>query len=85
MNFISYSFFTNHCQISVHKTSKNTVKLGHFCIILLDPEDGLDFHTFRNGVKDIFALSEKLARKIFDSIDVDFSGWLGWEEFIEAM
>ena len=76
--------------MSVHKINKDTViKISNWIVItyiwFIDPEDGLDFPTFRNGVKDIFALSETLARKIFNSIDVDFSGWLGWEEFIEAM
>ena len=41
-----------------------------------DINDGVNYNTFRNGVNDIFVLSDDLAKKIFYSIDVDYSGIL---------
>jgi len=48
-------------------------------------EDGIDYHSFRNGIYQIFLQSEELAEKIFYTIDFNFSGFLNWDEFLDAM
>jgi len=50
-----------------------------------NPEDGIDYHSFRNGIYQIFLQSEELAEKIFYTIDFNFSGFLNWDEFLDAM
>ena len=51
----------------------------------IDIEDGIDYHSFRNGIYQVFLQSEELAEKIFYTIDYNFSGFLNWEEFLDAM
>jgi len=48
-------------------------------------EDGIDYHSFRNGIYQVFLQSEELAEKIFYTIDFNFSGFLNWDEFLSAM
>lgn len=39
-----------------------------------DVESGVDYHTFRNGIYQVFLQSEEVAESIFYNIDINYSG-----------
>lgn len=45
----------------------------------------MDYYTFRNGIYQMFVQSEELAKRIFETIDINYSGFLNWEEFLNLM
>lgn len=53
--------------------------------LLLDISLGVDFMTYKHGLYQIFVQSEDLAKKIFQSIDYDYSGFLNWQSFLDLM
>ena len=48
-------------------------------------DSGLDYQTYKHGLYQIFVQSEELAKKIFQSIDYDYSGFLNWNSFLDLM
>lgn len=53
--------------------------------MLKDLKSGLNYETFRKGIYQISVQSEKIAQKIFESIDSVSSGFLNWDKFLKLM
>lgn len=41
---------------------------------MIDIDDGIDYHSFKNGINKVFIQSDEVAEKIFYTIDCNFSG-----------
>jgi hypothetical protein len=50
-----------------------------------DVADGIDERVFRKGVYQVFIQSDFLAKRIFRTIDYNFSNFMNWPEFIDGM
>lgn len=54
-------------------------------IMEYDVEDGIDEPVFRKGVYQVFIQSDFIAKRIFHTIDYNFSKYMNWPEFIDGM
>lgn len=52
---------------------------------LIDLDDGLDYNSFKSGIYQVFVQSEEMSKRIFKTIDYNFSGFLNWSEFLQLM
>lgn len=66
-------------------TDYSKKKLIIFSTYNLDIDDGINYYTFRKGIYQIFVQSEEIAKKIFYTIDFNYSEYLNWEEFLNLM
>lgn len=46
---------------------------------------GLDFKTFKKGVQEVMAQPDEIVRRQFETIDINRSGYINWDEFLELM
>ena len=46
---------------------------------------GVNFHVFKEGITELSLENKELVRKIFKKANVSCTGFLNWEEFLEAM
>lgn len=46
---------------------------------------GVSFEIFKNGIKELSLENKELVRKIFKKANKSWTGYLNWEEFLEAM
>ena len=46
---------------------------------------GLDFRTFKKGVQEVMGQPDEIVRRQFQTIDINWSGFINWEEFLELM
>lgn len=69
----------------MRNTVKNLKFINFFLFFFIDLDDGLDYNTFQNGIYQVFVQSENLAKRIFNTIDFNYSGFLNWDEFLNLM
>ena len=71
-----YILYKALCEVTSQRIENYSLKNKFQFIIYfeLDPEDGLDFPSFKNGIYKIFLQSDELASRIFNTIDFNLSG-----------
>ena len=45
----------------------------------------MDYYSFKNGTSSLFLTPDELAKKVFNQIDDNLSGFLNWPEFIRGV
>lgn len=65
---------------TLHQVTSQRYRLGEYEI-----NDGLDFHVYQSGLYQIFMQSQELSKRIFNTIDYNYSGFMDWGEFLKLM
>lgn len=70
-----YTMYKALCQVTSQR----------YKVMEYDASDGIDSEIFRKGVYQVFIQSDLLAKRIFETIDYNYSNFMNWPEFISGM